>query len=74
MGRKKIIAWSSVIAIAAISIAGACYTRFAFERRFAREVEAARVPPAAIAQNPALADFSQLGIFEPAKCCGISLG
>ncbi|HVA72546.1 MAG TPA: peptidoglycan DD-metalloendopeptidase family protein [Candidatus Limnocylindrales bacterium] len=54
MGRKKIIAWSSVIAIAAISIAGACYTRFAFERRFAREVEAARVPPAAIAQNPAL--------------------
>ena len=51
VGRKKIIAWSPVTAIAALSIAGSCYTRFAFERRLAREVEVARASvPAGVPQ------------------------
>ncbi|MHB8640840.1 MAG: M23 family metallopeptidase [Candidatus Acidiferrales bacterium] len=48
MGRKKIIAWSAVIAIAALAILGSYFTRFAFERRLASEIESAREQAAAL--------------------------
>ena len=53
MDRKKIIAWSAVIAIAALAVAGSYFTRFAFERRIASEIEAAP-EEVAVAQTQAI--------------------
>ena len=53
MDRKKIIAGSAVIAIAALAVAGSYFTRFAFERRIASEIEAAP-EEVAVAQTQAI--------------------
>ncbi|HLW44501.1 MAG TPA: hypothetical protein VKS00_08425, partial [Candidatus Acidoferrales bacterium] len=41
MERKRLIAWGTVILVATLAIAGSCLTRFALERRIAREVASA---------------------------------
>ncbi|MHB8755057.1 MAG: M23 family metallopeptidase [Candidatus Acidiferrales bacterium] len=53
MDRKKIISWSAVIAIAALAVLGSYFTRFAFERRVANEIEAAP-EEVAVAQTQAI--------------------
>ncbi|MGC1106386.1 MAG: peptidoglycan DD-metalloendopeptidase family protein [Candidatus Acidiferrales bacterium] len=46
MSRSKLISWSVIAIIAALAITGSYFTRFAFERRLAREVALAseRIP------------------------------
>jgi len=41
MERKKLIAWGTVLLIATLAVVGSYFTRFAFERRIAREVASA---------------------------------
>jgi len=53
MERKKLIAWGTVLLIAALAIAGSYFTRFSYERRLAQEIAAA--PMQAVAsQGPSI--------------------
>ncbi|HKV29376.1 MAG TPA: hypothetical protein VJN90_13995, partial [Candidatus Acidoferrales bacterium] len=53
MDRKRFIAWSIVILIAMLAVAGSYYTRFAYERRIAREVAAVPIQ-VVVPQSPSI--------------------